>query len=799
MRLIRNAHRARRIGWTGAMCTLLAACGGGGTGTPEQATNAASSPAQAAREDGKPFQAEIRRTTGGVPHISGTDYASAGYGLGYVWAQDHACAMSGRWLTVGAEVAKRFGPDGRDFPFDLRDGNLASDLYIQKLIDEGWLEKLLQDTGPTGVLPEVRDLVRGYVAGYNRYLEEVNNVLSDPRCAGADWIRPITERDLYLNATFWADMVTAVRNEFSGFLAAVPPGSQARALHKAAAIEADTVPAPIKASNMMALGKEATQSGNGMVFSNPHWEWGTADAMVAAHVTIPGRLNVNGMVFGASPVIGIGHNDKVGWGHTSAGAQVKNGVRYRLDLVPGSPTSYIVDGVRHEMVPTKVTVQVRNAAGGVEPYTHTFYETIFGPVSVSDSRPWTTQHAYTWKHSPLRVAGLNLWHLYGQAKTVDDIHATDRATQGVAWINTVAADSRGKAYRSVATTVPYVTDEMIAACTVDNGILDGARAACSPRSDPESLYPGMFPPSKMPFQFRDDYTFNANDSHWLSNLRAPLEGYPSLYGSERVPQGQRTRAGLQIIEERLQGTDGLPGKGFTLEQLVRKTFDGREFFGRMWQSELVALCQSCAQPGAPAQLPQACAVLAAWGGTYSLDDPGAVLYRRFSERSGTAAERFTVPFDPADPLGTPRGLNKSTAVVDALFGAVNDLVGNGIPLNATMRGYQYRLVGDERIPLPGGGGVFQALSTTPFAGADGWQGIGASSFVYWVELTPKGPVGKQIQVQGQSSDATSPLYAAQTRLYSEGKYLDILFTEQQIAADPNLSVKVLRSTPGGQP
>jgi acyl-homoserine-lactone acylase len=299
----------------------------------------------------------------------------------------------------------------------------------------------------------------------------------------------------------------------------------------------------------------------------------------------------------------------------------------------------------------------------------------------------------------------------------------------------------------------------------------------------------------MPFQFRDDYTFNANDSHWLSNLRAPLEGYPTLYGEERTEQGQRTRAGLQIIEERLQGTDGLPGKGFTLEQFIRQTFDGREFFGQMWQRDLVSYCRDLTcLTGAPTQLPDACGVLAAWGGTYSLDDPGAVLFRRFSERIGESPAPFTVPFDPEDPLGTPRGLNRSAEVAEALYGAVNDLVSNGIPLNATLRNYQYRMVGDERIPLPGGP-VFQSLLTDPFQGAQGWQAplgaFGGTSFVYWVELTPKGPVGKQIQAQGQSSNATSPFHTEQTRLYSEGKYLDILFTEQQIAADPNLKVKKL--------
>ncbi|MEF7617556.1 penicillin acylase family protein [Aquincola sp. MAHUQ-54] len=757
-------------------CALLAACGGS--------------------DDDKGYSVEIRRTTGGVPHVKGTDLASAGYGMGYVWAQDHACTMSGRWLTTSAQAAQRFGRDGPTFSFDARNGNLASDLYIQKLITEGWLDRLMQDKGPTGVLPEVRELVRGYVAGYNRYLKEVDYTLSDPRCAGADWIRPITERDVYLNATWWADMLTAVRNELPGYLAAVPPGAAATPAQVAAAAQADEPAPKVTASNMVALGKGATQSGHGMLFSNPHWEWNTADGMVAAHMTVPGLLNVNGMTFGASPVIGIGHNDKVAWGHTSAGAAVTNGVRYRLQLVPGSPTSYIVDGVRHEMVPTRVTVQVRNASGAVEPYTHTFYETMFGTVSVSTSRPWTAEHAYTWKHSPLKVSGLNMWYLYAKAQSVDDVHQADRRTMGVAWINTTAADTQGRAYRSMPTPLPYVTDEMIANCSVTAGVLDGRRQACAPIQDAAAPFPGVFPPSMMPFQFRDDYTYNANDSHWISNPHQPLEGYPSLFGPERTVQSHRTRAGLQIIEERIAGTDGAPGKGFTLDLFVSKLFDGREY-ARLWQADLVDYCNQLAgTAGAPASLGQACTAIAGWKGTYHLDDPGAVLFRRFVERSGTGADRYTVPFDPADPLNTPRGLNRSTAVRDALYGAMNDLAGSGIPLDASLRGYQYRQVGSERIPLPGGN-IFQRLNTAPFAGADGWRATSGSSFIYWVEMRASGPVGKQIQVQGQSDDPTSPLHTDQTRRYSAGNYLDIRFTEQEVLADPGLTTQVLKAKADG--
>ncbi|MGO3742660.1 penicillin acylase family protein [Kerstersia sp.] len=784
MKPSRQKQLVRNVAWVGIMAALVAACGS------DKSDSDTTTPTPDA------YQVDIRRTTGGVPHIKANDYASAGYGLGYVWAEDHACTMSGRWLTTGAQTAARFGANGPDFPFDLRNGNLASDLYFQKLIDQGWLDQLLADQGPTGILPEVRELVRGYVAGYNRYLKEVDYKLPDERCAGADWIRPITERDLYLNAAFWADMLTAVHNEFSGFLAAVPPGTQKDAVRLSAAQRA-ALPAPkILASNMVALGKDATRDGTGMVFSNPHWEWNKADGMVAAHLTIPGKLNVNGMTFGASPVIGIGHNDSVGWAATSAGATITNGVRYRLDLVPGSPTSYLVDGKRHEMVPTTVTVQVRGADGKLSPYTHTFYETLFGTVSASTDRPWTAAHAYTWKHSPLKVSGLNMWHLYSQAKTVQDIHAADKATLGVAWINSTAADSQGHAYRSMPNPLPYVTDAMMSDCAIANGILDGSRTQCAPVQDDSAIFPGIFPSDQIPYQFRDDYVYNANDSYWITNLRAPLEGYPSLYGKEKTVLSNRSRGGLEIIEQRLQQTDGLPGKGFTLEQFIGQLFDGRDY-ARTWLPELVPFCQSLtARADAPAQLPQACAALAGWNGSYLLDDKGAVLFRRFLENSKITPAWYTVPFDANDPLNTPRGLNLSDEVRLALYAAVNDLTRHGIALDASLRGYQHRTVKGERIAVPGGA-AFLRMNTGPFQGQDGWEAISGSSFIYWVEMTPQGPRGKQIQVQGQSDDANSPLNTEQTRLFRDGKYLDIRFTEAEIQADPKLTVKTLKAQADG--
>jgi acyl-homoserine-lactone acylase len=735
------------------------------------------------RPPGRPeFRAVIRTTSFGVPHVLARDYAGAGYGLGYAFAEGHACTMAEQWVQLSAESSAFFGPGG---------GNLESDLFWQMLIDEDLVGELLEDRGPTGVLPEVRELVRGYAAGYNRYLEEVGFEVPDPRCEGATWIRPITERDVYHHMLFW-DLISFMTGEFDNLAAAAPPGTTGQALP-----DSDSEPPRLTASNMMALGSAGTVSGNGMVFANPHWEWSGPLSFFEAHITIPGEINVNGMTPHGVPTIAIGHNATVGWSHTASTST--RAARYRLDLAEDSPTTYVVDGVEHEMEPTMVTVQVRNDQGELEAVDHTFYETEYGFVSEAGSRPWTADHAFTFKPATLNVAGMNMWLLYGKSQTVHDLHAANQATLGMQWINVVAADANGDAYYAMPNAVPNLTEEQLTDCAIGGGVLDGSRSACDFISDPAAPYDGVKPADQMPFLFRSDYVQNSNDSHWLTNVRQPLEGFSPLYGPERTTQGQRTRHGLTLAEQRLAGTDGQPGTGFTLDNFINTTFDGLHFYGQMWQDELVEFCnkQVAEDDSAPQQLDEACDVLDEWAATDELDDPGAVLFRRFIQRNGDDPSRFTVPFNPDDPVNTPSGLNTDNTARDALYGAVTDLVSSGIPLDATLRNYQYRLANDERIPIPGGPGIYQNLEVTEFQGADGWQAVAGSSFVMWVELTPDGPVGKQILIQSQSSNPTSPHFADQTRLFTHKQYKDILFTRAQIASDPNLTVKVLRSPPAG--
>ena len=46
------------------------------------------------------YRAEVRRTTGGWPHIKAADYGSLGFGYGHAYAEDQICRMAETIVTV---------------------------------------------------------------------------------------------------------------------------------------------------------------------------------------------------------------------------------------------------------------------------------------------------------------------------------------------------------------------------------------------------------------------------------------------------------------------------------------------------------------------------------------------------------------------------------------------------------------------------------------------------------------------------------------------------------------------------
>src|SRR5688572_16376786 len=63
---------------------------------------------------GTRYEATVRRTAFGVPHITADTLGAVGYGQGYAFAQDNACTLLDQIIKVRGERARYLGagPDG---------------------------------------------------------------------------------------------------------------------------------------------------------------------------------------------------------------------------------------------------------------------------------------------------------------------------------------------------------------------------------------------------------------------------------------------------------------------------------------------------------------------------------------------------------------------------------------------------------------------------------------------------------------------------------------------------------------
>ncbi len=799
---------------------------------------ALASPATAA-----PLKATISRDDHGIPNIVGDNFADIGYGYGYSLAQDNICDLAETYVTVRGErsqysgdgVQGSFGPDGsylqRGNGFSAN--NLNSDFFYQRIIDDHTVEKLLAQPPPDGPVDEIREGVRGYVAGYNRYLTEtgVDN-LPDPHCRGAAWVKPITEMDAY-RRFYQLALLASGTVAIDGIANAKTPGGASLPVDPtsiAQGLQANLT-MPI-GSNAIALGSQATSNGDGMLLGNPHFPWDGPERFYQTHLTIPGKVNVSGGSLYGVPLILIGHTDNLAWSHT-----VSTAFRFTpfQEIVnPLNPTQYLYDGQWKDMKQEQVTVQVKTDSGLV-PDTRTLYSTSHGPVVdllAGIPLPWTPVTAFTMGDAnATNFRYLNHFFFTNEAQSVDQLDQIEKTYEGIPWVNTIAADSHGKAYYADIGAIPNVSNAKAQQCDTVVGVatfallglpvLDGSRSSCEWDTDDDAAAPGIFGPSHLPSLTRDDYVTNSNDSYWLANPQHPLEGFARIIGDERTPRTLRTRLGLRIVQQRLDGTDGLPGTTFTRQQLQDAVFNDRQFAGELWRDQLVQLCNSA--PGGyllgssgPVNVSGACPVLAAWDLHDNLDSNGAILFRRFATRALATPGGlpinlptgdltvFATAFNANDPVNTPSGLNiVSPKVQQALADAVTDLQGAGIPLDAPLRGYQYEKRGDERIPIHGGpgdpNGDFNAINVS-WSGDPSEPGYPnvphGSSFVMVTSFGSGCPDDRSILTYSESENPNSPYFADQTRMFSNKQWVDPPFCAEELGGLPT---KVITDAAAGEP
>lgn len=792
---------------------------------------ATGSPAPGAAGQG-PDKPTIRYTEYGIPHIIASDWAGLGTGYGYAVAKDNICTLADTYLMVNAQRSRYLGPDGKASPGEHQNTttNLNSDLYFQRMNDNRVVERLIDQPAPNGPEPEVKEAIRGYVQGYNRYLAEtgVNNI-SDPACRGAAWVRPITELDVYRHAH--AEIIMGTADVLlDGEVNAAPPGASAAPPQSAPPPEVTAAKirdamaagrAQGMGSNALAVGSQGVSGGTGMLLANPHFPWQGKNRMWQSQLTIPGKTNVSGASLLGFPAVNIGHNDDVAWTHTVA--TVAPFGLFDVQVDPLNPTKYLVDGAWQQMTSQQVGVDVRKPDGSLGKVTRTLWATRYGPITTSvlgTSLPWVVSAHAVRDVNMDNLRALNTWFHLDQAKDVNDVVNTLETTEGVPFFNTIATDRKGKALYADIQATPNITDAHAESCLTLTGrllfdqtlrlpnvppvsIFDGKRSACDWPDDPNAVAPGLLDPHKQPRLIRSDFVGNANDSAWLANPAQPLS-FPRVMGDTAAPRSLRTQELILTAQNRIDGNDGLPGRGFTPENMRQLLFADNSRAADLALNATVSACQ-----GAPfglvlvdgnlVNVSEACPVLAAWKDhNYTADSRGSWLFENYWAflLGGQAVEKlpWRVPFDPKDPVHTPNSLDSgNSAVRDALARAVFALRKAGVPLNAPLSDVQKITRNGEQIPVHGSIGELGVLNVITPGLVDGKLDITfGSSFIQQVRFTADGPPQtSSVLAYSQSANPNSPHYADQTKLFSAGRWVTERFTEADIAASPALEIKVL--------
>ncbi|MFJ1670452.1 penicillin acylase family protein [Streptomyces bottropensis] len=758
------------------------------------------------------LSAVIRYTEYGVPHIVAKDYANLGFGTGWAQAADQVCVLADGFVTVRGERSRHFGPDAApDFSLSSASKNLTSDLYFRGVRDAGTVQRLLDRPEPLGPSRAVKDLMRGWAAGYNAWLRK--NRITDPACEGAAWVRPVSTLDVFSRAYALAvlggegrlvDAITTAQPPAPGTTdraTAADPAAAARAARELFdAADADM------GSNAVAFRGDTTASGRGLLLGNPHYPWAGGRRFWQAQQTIPGELNVSGGSLLGSPITQIGFNAKVAWSHTVATGVPMN--VHQLTLDPADPTTYLVDGAAERMTKRTVTVGVKDGS----PVTRTQWWTRYGPVVTSLGAdlplPWTAGTAYALNDpntANIRFTDTSLG--FAKARGTADVLRSLARHQGLPWVNTVAADSAGHTLFTQSQTLPRITDDLAARCSTPLGratypsagvaILDGSRADCALGSDADAVQPGIFGPAKMPTLKDAPYAENSNDSAWLANADQPLTGYERVFGNLGTQRSMRTRGAIEDVAA--MADEG----GLTVRDLQRQQFANRVPAADLAARDAARAC--AALPGGTAStgdgqtvdVSEACRVLRAWNRTADSDSRGALLFDRFWRRLNAVVPRaqlWKVPFSAADPVGTPNTLNTDApGFGTALAETVTELRTAGIPLDAKLGDHQFVVRDGRRVPVSGGTeslGVWNKIESSWRPAEGGYPEVSSgSSHIQAVGWDgSRCPVARTLLTYSQSSNPNSPHHLDQTRLFSAEKWVTSRFCEKDILSSPKLKV-----------
>lgn len=775
------------------------------------------------------LEAQIRWTDFGVPHITADNLESLAFGSALAYARDNYCTIAEQMVRIRSERSRYFGPD--QVPGSGDSFHLISDFGLKalKLIDSA-------KEGYADFSVTTRAMLEGYSAGLNQHFSETGPANLATHCADAGWLAVIEPHEL---AAYYQSINlqgTSAQPVFLNLAFMANPGDEGEFLpytqtpgetsNQNTHWQPDTsLLAPTTSehtslgSNAWALGSAMTDSGGGVLLGNPHFPMVDNQRFWQSHLTIPGELDVMGGSLQGFPTVQMGFNESIAWTHTVTAAE--HSALYQLELTAGDRESYEVDGQPRPIEKETFQIEVLGENGETTEFFKDYYYAHHGLII--EAQPelaplgWDDENAYALRDA---VAGnrdsLDHWLSIGLASNIGEFEQAFRTYDGMAFVNTLYADKVGNAFYIDDSAVLHFSDQALDALASDPEIqtsFDTFGIYVLPAKTELFEPAGDTPYERAPQLRRVDFVQNSNDNYWASNPAAPLSGYSPLYGQAQSPLSLRTRMSLQLLNDSA-GPDGL----FSAADVEAALLSNRVYLGELILPDLLSQCAGvgttpiATTSGTTIDISEACSILASWDGTANLSSIGAHVFREFAYQFNPFTQ-LTGTFNPANAATTPDTLTDDGSPLTSLATAVENLQRGGIALTSTLGEVQFfekpnseanverlpwagpsevaggfnifhpALQSDSLIPRPSHDTVLDTMGVPLPSGlsTDGYPVQFGSTWMFTVEFDESGPSARGLLTSSQSSDARSPHYADQSRLYSEQPTLrPLYFSESDV-------------------
>jgi len=235
-------------------------------------------------------KATLYRDTWGVPHIYADSAEAAAYALGYAQAEDRLDDLYVNVRTAIGAMAEAFGEKFVEMD------------YILRLVGNAERCEAYWSSAPD----ELRRISEAFIEGVKAFIAEQPSRVPEFAVELKPWHCAAIGRAMILR---WAlgNIMDDLKSKPE-----TPPFS----------------------SNGWAISPSRTRTGGAILLTDPHLTWESLAVFYEARVHAPGFEMCGAFILG-SPLIGLGHNNHVGWAMTTGGPDVAD--VYMLKLNPQLP------------------------------------------------------------------------------------------------------------------------------------------------------------------------------------------------------------------------------------------------------------------------------------------------------------------------------------------------------------------------------------------------------------------------------------------------------------------------------